>query len=237
MKPPPYSQDATVHLVPVIEMLPTDYGCPDIPMPSFVNREAWLQYWFACLVNSGIEGLRPLDRGWYVPIEHLTSTHTLKQVIHAHRYDTSSDNPKDHYDRFSDPEEYLLTFSGGYALSIDDQVVCTPRCCADLKDIHEWQMAADYRSAEWSRVWIGHPDIKFYFDGACLVFVDTDEGHGQTEWTGELVVAPEALQQAVVHAKQVLQEFYLRLLPVVESIAPPSKAVQITEILTASKST
>jgi hypothetical protein len=84
-------------------------------------------------------------------------------------------------------------------------------------------------------VWIGHPWINVHFDGTHLVFTEQEEENGQPEWTGQLMIAPEALHEAIDQAKQGLYEFYRRLLPVVESMVPPSQAVKITEILTACK--
>ena len=67
--------------------------------------------------------------------------------------------------------------------------------------------------------------------------MDTDEGHGSTEWSGELVLALEALQEAVDQAKQELNALYRRLLPIVESQVPPDQAVEIAERLTATNPT
>jgi hypothetical protein len=228
-----YSLNTEVRLIPVIEMMPSNYGHADRPMPPPGDTEAWTQYWYECLADSGIEELRLLDL-WHVPIEQLTNANTLERIIHENRFDEASDSSESDFDRFSDPDEYLSAFNGGYALYLNDRKICTPRCCADLADIQNWQLAADYRRAEWDTIWIGHPSINVYYDGTHLVFIDQDEGNGHTEWSGELVIVPDVLQKAIERAKQELLDFYRRLLPIVESMVPPSQAVQITKILTAS---
>lgn len=226
------TQDARVRLVPVIEMDPTDYGGIDRPLPVDWTADGYLNYWYACLADAGIEGLKPVGF-CCVPMEQFTSVHVLERLIHACRFEDDSDSPENSFDRFLDPEEHLIAFSGGYALSLDDRIVCTPRCCADLANIEEWQMAADYRLTDWKMIWIGHPWIDVRYDGDCLVFIDPTENEGQGEWIGEISIAPDLLQQAIDQAKQSVRDFYRRLLPVVERLVPSGKAVQIARILTA----
>ena len=226
--------ETEVRLVPVIDIVPTQYARIDRQIPVDYSPDAYFRYWSDCLADSGIEGLRPINL-WYVPVEQLASAYVLERILHAHRFEDDADDAQNKLDRFSDPEDYLIAFSGGYALYIGDLLICTPRCCGDLNDIVNWQMAADYRHAEEADVWIGHPWITVRYDGARLVLVDPVEEGGWAEWTGEIAIAPEALQQAIGQAKQILLDFYRRLLPIAESVVPAAKAVRITEILTARK--
>jgi hypothetical protein len=234
MNPRFFSGEETVSLVPVIEMMPTDYALTDRPLPSGATKDEYSRYWSACLTDSGIEGLQPIGLR-HIPIRQLTDAHTLKRVVHQHRFENASDDTEEVLDRFSDPDEYLSAFPGGYALMVNERVVCTPRCCGDLADISSWQEAADYRGMHWTEVWIGHPGIQVRFDGTQLILRDHDDaGDGRTEWDDEVSIRPEALHSAVGQAGQELQEFFRRLLPVVERLGPLGQAIPITEILTAS---
>jgi len=184
------------------------------------------------MADAGIEGLKPVGL-WHVPIEQLTTVQLLERIVHVNRFDDDTELPGGTFDRFLDPEEHLIAFNGGYALFIDDCIVCTPRCCADLANIEDWQMAADYRQADRVMVWIGHPWIEVRYDGGCLLFIDPSELEGRPEWIGELSILPNELQQAIDQAKREVQGLYRRLLPVLESKVPPAQADRIARILTA----
>jgi len=221
-----------IRLVPVIEMLPEVYGNPDRSLPVDAVGDAYQHYWSGSMADAGIEGLKPVGL-WHVPIEQLTSLQLLERIVHVNRFDDDAELPGGAFDRFLDPEERLIAFNGGYALSIDDRIVCTPRCCADLANIEDWQMAADHRQADRVMVWIGHPWIEVRYEGGCLMFIDPSELEGRPEWIGELSILPNELQQAIDQAKREVQGLYRRLLPVLESKAPPGQADRIARILTA----
>ncbi len=227
----PYAPAVEVRLVPVIEMMPVTYARVERSVPFDRVSDAYFRYWTTCLADSGIARLRPIKL-WHVPLEQLTSVQTVEKIIQTIRFEEDPAKPGSSFDRFSDPEEYLSAFAGGYALYVDDHLICTPRCCGDLTHLQNWRMAAGHRDAEQAMVWIGHPWITVRYDGAYLVFKDQVEGQGRTEWDGEIRVLPTALQQAVAQAKQEVLDFCHRLLPIVETIAPSEQVVRIAETLT-----
>jgi len=218
-----------VRLVPVIELAPVDFARDDRMLPPHPSSdETWDQYWLASLADSGISGLQPIQpRSWHVPLAQLTEAHILEQILRTHCFQDEEESSASEID-----PDNLIAFSGGYALYIGDQIMITPRCCADLADIEQWHLAANHRHAARGGIWIGHPSIAVEFDGTHLIFSEEENGH-PTEWPGECSVDPLALQQAIRKAEQDLLTFFELLLPIVANMSPSGRAVETTEILTA----
>jgi hypothetical protein len=201
-----------VELVPVIELAPGTFSRRERSSPSGSGREVpeqWDRYWRDSLADSGVSGLTPLrPASWLVTTRQLIGTDVLGRILSG--IVGNWGGPEVFHDPDCNP-----FLDGGLALCCNNDVVLEPNCCCDLGEHSEWRDAAEYRSAEWTTVWIGHPWVSVRFEAERLIF---SEPHESKSPVARWIVDPEELERAVKLAEDELENFAQSLVPVVASM-------------------
>jgi len=223
-----YSIPPGVSLIPLLKFEPYIFSNGSHELPPYpVSDEDMYAFWVACLADSGIVGLQPITiRSWHVSIDQLTDDWILELFIR--KYMASLPSEDDSVTETLDPDNNSA-LNGGYALCTGGDVPITPQCCSSLADISDWKMAAEYRGADNTMVWIGHPWVNVRFNGINLIFTGDD---GLTlKPSPECVVTPDDLKRAVDQAYWEIESLAERLTPVIEKFAPEGRAVETARIL------
>jgi hypothetical protein len=200
-------------LVPVLELEPSQFATERHPSPSAEFRaepEAWHRYWEACLADSGLVGVVPIQPGsWHVATRELGDPARLRRLLEVIFGDQGRGQS------LSEPDN-MLPLNGGLALRSRSQgVLVTPTCCADLGNIADWREAVDCRQAAWQMVWIGHPWLSVRFDPPRLIISAPHESESPTaRWA----VSPDHLESALAAAEAEQARFATRLAAVLPSL-------------------
>jgi len=201
-------------LVPALELDPSEFRTRERLLPSGSTDKAlaeWRRYWLDSLADSGVTGLEPLRAGsWHVPTRQFTDATILGRVLAVMLERLGGVEP---VEPLFDPECMSALF-GGLLLCYEGRILIEPGCCCDLGNIADWREAASYRGTDWQLVWTGHPWASIRFDGEMLVL---SEPHENKPPTARWKVRPDLLCGAVDAAAHELEEFALRLQPVVTS--------------------
>jgi hypothetical protein len=218
MPPPPSRETVTLsgdlRLVPVVEFVPGSYARQERPLPEGSIAEApmdWQRYWEQCLADSGLllEPLHPGSR--LVPVSRLTDPHVLRELLRVEM-------------KSSDPEETALLervapMSGGQALLEGENVVLTPRCCGDLRNLDSWEDSARLHV---DGFWIGHPQVYAAWEEPWLLLREDEPDNDGVHRAWHL--SPLVLARAASAARKEQEDFARRLVPVLLEQFPPEVA-------------
>jgi len=201
-----------IELLPVLELEPMKFATCEHKPPAATGQdmpEAWYRYWVDCLADSGINGLEPLRPGsWQVSIRQFVEPMLL------HKYLTVVLDQWGGPQIFTDPDSNPV-LSGGFALLAEGHVLLQPTCCSDLGNLTDWRQAAAYQGAKWEMLWIGHPWLSIRYESPWLVI---SEPHESESPTARWAVKPDDLARAVSDAEAILEDFAVRLQPVLEAM-------------------
>jgi len=206
-----------MQLIPVIELLPSDYGRQTHPLPIGSSAEltkAYYYLWKASLADSGITELEPIIPGsYFVPVDRIIDPSTIEKILHV---------------CLKSNDEYDLV--GGYALVVDENITILPTCCCDLGNIDSWEMAAAWTSPQDEMVWIGHPWLLVHAIGDMLYFTETTEGDDQAQQP-IFIISRFDLLRAIEVAHEQLNAFAERILPVMKAVFPGNLRIIINRLL------
>lgn len=210
---------ATVHLVPVLEVVPFSFSTrPHPPGPAREHAAAWDVYFRDSLADGGYTGVTPLVSGeFFVParalIGHPLLEHLIREALdgsglpgfplHADDLDTTLS----HADRIS-----LL--AGGLALVIDGEACLAPSCCGDLGNITGWETTIAERPAH-GEVWVGHPALAIAWRDGCVTVTEQWEYPPAPEYLLEITMPAAGLAAAVAAARTELTGFHTDLIAIV----------------------
>ena len=194
-----------VELIPVLELVPMKFATQTRSSPSSSDAEEWYRYWLGSLSDSGLTGLRPLQRGsWHVPTTEFADPATLQGLLEVVFHQWGG------IESLSDPD-CKPVLNGGLTLRCPTHdLLIEPGCCADLGDAINWRQAAAYKQAEWQMLWIGHPWLSVKYQEPWLIISDLHESETPTtRWA----VCPDELQREVVAAEAELERFAGQIAP------------------------
>jgi hypothetical protein len=164
--------------------------------------------WRNSLENAGIFAISPyLEREdfWIVEISKLNPE--IVKILLGHKLQITNIN-------LAKYENVDSMLDGGYVLEVSETVKIFPRCCCDLGQIGDWELAAEWTSLEETTLWNGHPE---------LMISSIDTQHlliRESEWDDEnieIIVDRDELRAAIAEAKQQLADFRKMLLVPVQS--------------------
>ena len=199
-----------IELVPVLRLEALRFATQDRAVPSESRQDMpgeWLRFWKDSLADSGLGGLDPVVPGSEFVETRAISTNSLEKILrklikNCGRIDSLADTGGGNV---MEGGIILRSFSGG--------VLIEPGCRSDFGTIQDWHAAANYRSNEWSDLWIGHPWVSVRFQDSSLLI---SEAHEQGNPIAHLALSPEKLLHAIEAAKDELRSFaahIARLLP------------------------
>ncbi|QDU47755.1 hypothetical protein [Gimesia panareensis] len=202
-------------LIPVLELEPGTFSTQDRVFPyeegkDQTNEEQ--EHWDSCLADSGITNLTPIKTGsWFVRAT-VFSDEQLDQYLRVIFADWGGI-----HETLDDPD-CLPELPGGFVLlSQTGEVLVEPTCCCSLKDLENWEAAAQNRSQSWQTLWVGHPWISTRFQTPWVILSDYHEL--EMEIPERWVVRRQELQQAIQNAERELTQFSLKLERVLEKWA------------------
>ncbi|MBD1879943.1 MULTISPECIES: hypothetical protein [unclassified Coleofasciculus] len=224
-----------VALIPVIEFAPSDYCHSErsLPLGRVVeNPHAWYRYWKESLADSELESIEPIRPGsWLVPISQLVEPFVLRHLVETYfeKLEIATSSPD---------LECIGSFSGGYVLCCNDDIVIEPTCCSGLEDIAAWEGAMTYRGEQWDELWIGHPwvSVRFASGNLCISGYHETSSSKLPNSATRYTVKPSVLEVAIRAAKAEVELFRQRLLSVVQKLTPAALASEIVCNLTGARS-
>jgi hypothetical protein len=159
--------------------------------------------WRSSLEDAGILAISPyLERAdfWIVEISKLNPE--IVKALLGHKLQIKDI-------KLAECENVADMLDGGYILEVSEAVKIFPRCCCDLGNISDWDLASDWMSREEMTLWNGHPE---------LLVSSSDPQHlliRESEWDEEnieIIVDRHELKAAITEAEQQLADFSKMLL-------------------------
>lgn len=193
-----------IRLIPVVEMEPAAFAGPSRVAPggSFEDMpHVWDAYWRNALTDAGIDNVEPIAPGsWYVPTTALAGSN-LTTFIRVFTSGGDWGDPS----TWADPDE-IPGLPGGFCL-MDSTfgIVVRPECCSDLGTLVNWRSAAAHRDADWSFLWVGHPERWVRYRAPLLQISEPHEAVDGAGATARWGVCPDALEMAIEAAGAELQ--------------------------------
>jgi hypothetical protein len=158
-----------------IEISPFGYTNQEYQLPdksSRENPEAWTEYWYKCIVDSGIENLKPIKTGSFlVDIDSINDKNL--SIIVKKEIEELFKNLNE--EELNNIEEYISCFAGGIAIIEDNNLLIEPNCCSDLRGLSGWKNIFSNEEENWSQLWIGHPWIFYKKTTEFVAFSDYTE--------------------------------------------------------------
>ena len=197
-----------IALIPVMEVEPSHFQRVNRESPNVTaraNPEAWDEYWFGSLADSGIRDLKPYEPGsWLVPLAGIEPNESMVQLmraeIEAMEYHLSNLRKDD-----------IGSIGGGYALEVDGTAAVYPQCCGALDNISEWERFSLSDNTEEEMLWIGHPWLMVKSISSTLLEIRKTAEYGEPEEPVVIRLSKAGLQAAVETARDELSEFCLTL--------------------------
>ena len=163
------TQSIDITILNTIELSPSDFAKEEYELPAFDSandREEWSQYWYRCLSDSGLGDVIPVELGsWFVDINRITDPQ-LHIIVQRYLRDVDADNY----------QEQVTWMYGGLAIKKEEQVIISPSCCGDMRNLHEgWEEIERTDLDTWTILYIGHPWLHYRRRDGYIEFSDYTE--------------------------------------------------------------
>lgn len=221
MADPILDLDSDVHLRPVIELSPGHFGsCPDVGPGPWTDEQVD-RYWRACLAESGIVDLRPIQpRSWLVFASDIAAPFPLNKILEAHL---------EMLGRPADLDE-LSPLEGGFALCRGAQPLLLPSCCGDLRNLADWKVGAAQREDSPAQLWVGHPWFSVWFaDGKLHIREEQEQGMPERPRTVRLW--PSLLEAAIAGADREVDDLRKKLVTLLDAMPGSGSALALANHL------
>jgi len=209
-----------VALVPVLEVAPWQFSERERPPgPAREHRQAWHDYFVACLRDAGMTGVEPIQPGsFFVRAPALLHHPLLAHLVRGCLTESGIPGfPDGDGSQEETPDERVAALDGGYALFSDATLVLEPGCCGDLGNLAEWEGALAARAPE-ANIWIGHPQLQAQFGPASLVLRQGWDDPPAPDYLVETELPIAWLADAIAGARSSFATFAAGLLAVVGEI-------------------
>lgn len=154
-------------LINAIEVSPLKYSKEEyeLPEPSdYPDHNEWCRKWEETVSKLDL-GFHTIQKDSYLVDIETIDDENLQMILETNLQEID----------LEEFEDQIIAFDGGIVLKDNDQVLITPTCCGDIRNIKEWKKIFDNKTSDWSEIWIGHPWIFYKKENGKIQFSDYSE--------------------------------------------------------------
>ena len=154
-------------LINTIEVSPLKYSKKEYELPEisdYSDHNEWYRKWEETVSKLDL-GFHTIQEDSYLVDIETIDDENLQMILEASLQEID----------LEEFEDQIIAFNGGIVLKKDNQVLITPTCCGDIRNITEWERIFDNKSSNWSEIWIGHPWIFYKKENQKIYFSDYSE--------------------------------------------------------------